>query len=322
MDELVLRYLAGTASDLEGRRVERWREESDDNARAFAELRAVWEASEVSLVDVPDPPAAQSLMDAAEERRRRGRARADRRAMLRSPWMGYGLAAAAVAALVFVVTGPRGEPAPAGILSPVESSMGAGDVVTMSLSDGSVVRVAGATTLEFPPDPEERRVMLEGRAFFAVAEGDAPFVVRTPSGEVTVHGTRFEVRADGEGMRVVVVDGRVAVSAEGGAVSLGPGEVAYVDAGARPRAVSLQDVWELLDWEGGLLVFQGTPLVDVAAELSRHFGVAVTVADPVAGERRITAWFGDEPLDEVMSAVCLVAGTPCSVQGDSVVVGG
>ena len=42
------------------------------------------------------------------------------------------------------------------------------------------------------------KVVVEGKAFFAVAAAPTPFVVSTGMGEVTVHGTRFELIAGEE----------------------------------------------------------------------------------------------------------------------------
>jgi ferric-dicitrate binding protein FerR (iron transport regulator) len=77
--------------------------------------------------------------------------------------------------------------------------------------------------------------------------------------------------------------------------------------------VDREDVWTLLEWPAGLLLFQATPLREVAGEIGRHFGRPVEVDSTVA-RRRVTAWFEDESLDEVVSAVCLVAGVKCEVR--------
>lgn len=320
MDELILRHLEARTSDIEARSVQRWREAAPDNEQHYQSVRRVWDLTRPSAGPVLPPPALEAVVAEAEVRRRREKGRGQRRAVLRSPWTGYTLAAAAVAALaLFTATGDReGERGPS--LTPVESASGVGDVMTMALSDGSVVRLARASSVEFPPDDASRRVLLEGRAFFAVAEGPTPFVVRTRDGEVRVHGTRFEVQQDPGGLRVVVVEGAVTVESAGGSVELGAGDVAYVDGGRAPRVVAT-DAWSLLEWDGGLLVFQETPLAAVADEIRRHFGRRVTLADMSLSQRRITAWFDDESLDEVVAAVCLVAGVRCSVDDDAVTVG-
>jgi ferric-dicitrate binding protein FerR (iron transport regulator) len=112
---------------------------------------------------------------------------------------------------------------------------------------------------------------------------------------------------------VVVVEGRVRLEAVSGVVEAGPGQIAFLDPGSPPRVVDHGDVWSVLEWADGLLIYEDTPLSMVAEELSRHFGRKVTLAHEALGQLRITAWFEEEPLEEVVSAVCLVAGVECEV---------
>lgn len=320
MDERIVRVLSGTATEIEQRQVERWRAESEANERTFQDAASLWSLtgrvapqSEVALPDLA------ALRDVAEERRRKAGTRALRRRTLTSPWIGYGIAAAAVLAFV-VLRAERPSRIPqTSPLSTVGSSAGTGDVTTLNLSDGSTVRLARSSRVEFPAQQGRREVVLEGRAFFAVASGETPFVVRTALGEVSVHGTRFEVRAaDGE-LRVIVIEGVVRIEGGGASVDVRPGQVAHLIRGAVPRVVDA-DVWSLLDWPSGLLVFQATPLRDVASEVERQFGRKVSVT-PAVEDRSVTAWFDDESLDEVVNAVCLVAGVQCSVADTAVVIG-
>lgn len=81
--------------------------------------------------------------------------------------------------------------------------------------------------------------------------------------------------------------------------------------GVAPVAEEAPDLWSLLDWPDGILVFQETPLVEVAAEVSRHFQQPLRVADPELGSRRITAWFQWESFTDVSDAICAVVGAPC-----------
>lgn len=320
MDELITKVLSGTATDIEARNLERWRSESAENEAAFLEVRALWALARSGAEGAAaSRPTVAAIVDEAERRRARDRAWAGWAAAVRSPWAGYGLAAAAAVALLLARVGEGGR-TPAPLLAPIESTASAGDVVTMTLSDGSVVRLAPSSRLEFPPSEEARTVVLSGRAFFAVAPAGTPFVVRTRAGEVTVHGTRFEVAASGEELRLVVVEGTVSVTGSTGSAAVTAGQVAHVGADGRPRVVTSDDVWALLDWAGGLLVFQETPLARVAEEAGRHYGRPVRVADELRG-RRITAWFSDEPAEEVFAAVCLIAGATCEVGRDSIAVG-
>ena len=175
--------------------------------------------------------------------------------------------------------------------------------------------------MEFPARVDRREVVLDGRAFFAVTADPVPFLVRTRFGDVTVHGTRFEAATTEDGLRVVVVEGAVRLEADEGSRDVGPGQVAYLRPGSPPQLVDHRDPWSTLEWEGGLLIYEATPLSMVVAEMGRHFGRRVLLTDETLGELRITAWFEDETIEEVASAICVVAGVPCEVSDDQVAIG-
>jgi transmembrane sensor len=256
-----------------------------------------------------------------DRRRRKARARSKLGSLFRSPSMAVGLSTAALLSLLFYGLRPDGEPIQEGeMLVPVETASGSGDITTLGLSDGSVVRLAADSRVEFPPGAGERNVVLEGKAFFAVAAGETPFVIQTRLGEVTVRGTRFEVLTDEESLRVAVLEGLVEVEGAEDILQVGPGQVAYLPEEGRARVEAEADLRALLSWPGGLLIFQDTPFAQVAQEVGDHFGVPFSLSDREVGARRITAWFGDEPLDEVLGALGLIAGVQCTLQDGRVIV--
>ncbi len=323
MDELILKYLSGEATDLEVHRLEKWREADPGNEVRVREARALWDAlAHVRTRPLAPHPPLDALVREAERRRQGTRTRASRRAFLRSGWTGYGLAAAALIVLAFLGTEAwRARSAPATALAAIESVAGPEQVVAITLSDGSYVRLAQGAHLGFPAAAGRREVTLEGRAFFAVSPSSEPFTVRTGAGEVTVLGTRFELRADGDGLRVVVVEGAVQVADRGGRARVLAGQVAELSGGAPPLVTTVEDVWALLDWPGGVLAFQRTPLASVARELERHFGVSVRVGDPARAHRSLTGSFQGESLEEVVEVVCAVTGIRCQVTPQGVLMG-
>ena len=328
MDELILRHLSGEATDVEVHRLDKWRAASAENEAHFREVDALWEGlGRLRSHGTARRPDVESMMAEAELRRSRSRTRRSRRALVRSPWIGYGLAAAAsIAMVVFGVGVWQGREASGTALTAVESSVvGSGRVVAMTLSDGSYLRASAGTKLQFPAEAGRREVVVEGQAFFAVATADDPFVVRTAEGELTALGTRFEVRAGGDLLRVVVVEGVVEFAGPGGRSEIRAGQVATVQGGGYPevREVrTVEDVWALLDWPGGLLAFQRTPLGEVAQQLEHEFKIDVRIEDTLAAARRVTGSFQDASLDDVVDAVCAVTGVRCSRQGDAVVIRG
>lgn len=64
---------------------------------------------------------------------------------------------------------------------------------------------------------------------------------------------------------------------------------------------------------GQFLVFQSTPLEQVARELEQHYDIRVRVVDEGVAQRTVTAWFTDESVEDVLMMICRVADVHCSL---------
>lgn len=317
MDDLIIRVLSETASSFEVERLRRWREESPENDQEFRETVELWAlTAPESVVPAHGPPSVASVLQEADGRPIPFPAPAHPEPRKKS-WMGWGVLAASVAALALGVQ--IGFPPQAAPLA-AYAATGEGSL-TVALEDGSFVRLSPGSRLEEWEAEGTREVTLEGKAFFAVSrDEDRPFVVQTGAGEVRVLGTRFEVMEEGETLRTVVVDGRVAISNQAGSVEVGPGEAAWIEDGYAPRTETVDDVFSLLSWEDGFLVFQATPLSRVAEEVARHYGRSLTVSDGDLGGRRVTAWFLGEAFEEVAQSLCLTTAAVCTVTDDGITI--
>lgn len=322
MDELIIRVLSGLAEPLEERRLGKWRAQSSQNERHFQDVARIWRATAPTAgpedrdLGPPTPDWIVARGDALRERESRRRL---------TPFSGRGrwtwAAAALLAAVSLGVWTGRDTPEPSGS-GWAEFAAGPSEATTVALSDGSFVRLDAGAALRFRLEGERREATLSGRAFFGVASDTSrPFVVRTELGETRVLGTRFEVDAGSGSLRIVVVEGRVAVSAtRGRATEVTRGQVAHVAAAGDFSVTTVDDVYEHLDWPGGLLLFQGTPLVQVAEEVSAQFAIPVELGEDVEA-RTLTAWFGDEALGEVVESICLILQAECEVRPDVVRIG-
>ena len=136
-------------------------------------------------------------------------------------------------------------------------------------------------------------------------------------------GTRFEMSSEGVELKVSVVQGQVAVTVGGGrGADVSGGQVAHLGRDGTFTVETVENVYDLLDWPGGILIFHGTPLPRVLEEMSAHFGVTIDLGDSALEARTVTAWFGDETLDEVVESVCLMVQAECSIDAGGVSVGG
>jgi transmembrane sensor len=319
MDDLLLRFLRGGTTQTETDTIRAWLRESPDNEaqlRALREILALAHARD-GRTDPGEPPLAADLI------RRAGTSRPPSKRVhrFRPPaWAMAPLAVAATAALVAL--GLLGYGRWSGgddevRLAAEELMTGAGESTTVRMSDGTVVRLGPESRLQVMPGGAGRQVVLVGRAFFAVTPDETrPFRVHTPSGSIRVLGTRFQVEAAVEDMRLVVLEGTVALASSGSEVQVQAGEMTEVRsgrAGAIQKAPGLAELSE--EWMGQFLVFQGTPLRKAAKEIEELYGVEVRILDAALGEKTLTMWFTSRPLADVLTVVCNVIDASCGIEG-------
>lgn len=323
MDDLIIRSFHGELSDLEERRLRKWCSASPENGAYYRELARLWQLEPAATPPGVSPrrPALDSIVQEAESRRGVAPLSVPTSRVSRRWWRQV----AAVAATLLLALGGAlrliVERQPYGPLEAAEFVTGNRETATVTLTDGTIVRLAPNSRLRLPRGREGRDVWLDGRAYFAV-ESDSvrPFRVYTRAGEAVVLGTRFELRTQENDLRLVVVEGRVALVAGGEKVEVDADEVSHVRDGTSPSVVKIDNAREFLDWPEGILIFRSTPIARVVRELEHHFGIPFVIDERI-GERKVTGSFTDETLDEVLTAVCRASDVRCAVVGSQVRIG-
>ena len=327
MDDIIIRVLNGQAEPIEERRLANWRSESSQNEQHFREVSAIWDwtgtaAPANDAESLPPTPTLDTIVSQGEalgrQQVRRRFARGLGRKEIR-PWAAAAVIAAVSLGVWIGRMGPMAEEA----IGTEYAAVGA-EAATVALADGSFVRLAPGSRVRFAERGELREAWLSGRGFFAVeSDAERPFLVHTDLGEARVLGTRFEITSGTTELRLIVVEGRVAISATSGrAAEVSSGQVARLGTNGDFSIETVASVYDLLDWPGGVLLFQGTPLPRVVEEVSARFGVNIVLADPALGARTVTAWFGDETLEEVVESICLLVQAECEIDVDGVSIGG
>lgn len=282
--ELLARYLAGEAGMSERAQVERWIALDPANAAFLAALQRAWEASRAThTVDVD--AAWTRVATRLNETASLAQVTASRRITFARPTVLAMAAALLLMAAVGIwrVLAP-GAPVPASHLSSRTATYTTpvGRTEVIRLPDSSLVVLGPASQMVYDPATftQERSVTLDGVAYFEVRhDSTAPFSVRAAGTLVRDLGTAFEVRARAADsvLRVVVREGAVEIQAEGGAnskVRLEAGDVARLDLGTGSiERQSHEDIERLLGWLRGELIFDDAPLIEVARELARWYGV-------------------------------------------------
>jgi len=315
-DSLLFRAIKGQTNPSEQHAVAAWRRASPEHEARYQELQAVLVVTGGGRRVASEPPPVLEVLEQAARRERttRGTTRSWRVAAV------AGVAAVLVAA-VTLQRSLAGDPSDA--FGFEEMVTGDNQTVTVALRDGSVMRLAPRSHARIRVQEGEREVHLTGRAFFSVAKRNGlPFRVKTRGGEVTVLGTQFDLDANNEDVRLVVVEGKVVLAAtRGGEAELVRGEEVRVVEGQLLPTVQLAEARATTRWVGRFLAFQGAPLSEVAREIEQAYGVTVTIADTTLSPQTVTNWFSDRPLEEVVRVVCAVVAAECEVQGSAVTMG-
>jgi transmembrane sensor len=214
------------------------------------------------------------------------------------PWAA---AAAAVGISIFAIHS-RYETSPAPVIATaVEFSQDyatrLGEVRAIQLPDGSSLTLGAYSHAVVKISGNERRVTLDrGEAYFEVTKDAArPFFVDAQTAAVRVVGTRFDVRVGSSHVRIAVDEGAVAVNDRPAAVN--GGQRIDVLANGTLTEPSRIDAGQVAAWREGRLVYEGVPLSEVVADLSRY-RAAVTLKSPAAGELRVTAGLRVEQIDQ------------------------
>jgi transmembrane sensor len=175
---------------------------------------------------------------------------------------------------------------------------GVGERATATLDDGSTVVLNTNSVLEINYSRMRRDVrLLAGQVLFKVAhDAGRPFVVAAANHEVVAIGTEFEVRLDGEKVRVALLQGRVRVepikthyASKAEVAFMTPGE--QLVASSTGVLVKPANVRELVSWQQGRVRFDNTRLADAVAEMNRYSRTRILVDDQAAAEIRITGAF-------------------------------
>jgi transmembrane sensor len=152
------------------------------------------------------------------------------------------------------------------------------------LNDGSTVELNARSRLRIRFTAHERRVdLLDGQALFTVAKNASrPFVVASRGTLVRAVGTQFDVYSSSSGTTVTVLEGTVAVTPEAAPspALVNAGQQMLIGLEGRPKMVQPASPGVATAWTHRQLIFENTPLQDVATEFNRYNRRQLIIRDP------------------------------------------
>lgn len=195
--------------------------------------------------------------------------------------------------------------------------VGADETETITLADGSSVRLSGVTRFTYPEEVPEGSApyavsIQTGKAFFDVTpRAERTFVVETPTATAEVLGTQFGVDTAPNHTDITLAEGALRVGAPDAPDTtrheLAPGQMTRVARDQAPTPPQDVNVNDALAWTG-LFLFQQTPVERIAASLSTAYDVSITVEAELAPEPVTGTFERDQPVDDVLSALAATLG--------------
>jgi transmembrane sensor len=264
---------------------EAWLSASPDNVEAYERLERIWVELET------DPDSFLKALDQSALRPAARRARPARGAT--SSRRGWIVAAMGAIAATVVVGIEVGDNLGVSTQSLVLQAP-AGQPRMFRLADGTQINLNAGSVMRVEISRSARRVvMADAEAVFDVThDSRRPFLITAGDREVRVVGTMFNLRQRGDAMALSVRRGVVEVrpvdspGAQPVRVTVGQ-QLAH----RRGQGTTLAEDGQAetaFAWTTGQLIYRDQPLSEVAADVSRRFGVPVRTADAATASLRFS----------------------------------
>jgi len=356
LEETLVKYLAGSASESERELVLHWIHEHPDHQQYFDELRSYY-----LLTKVNQKPSGFSKDESWKKIQARyykaqyfaemeQRKRSHRKTLL------YAVFSSAAAILIAFLLGYsvfKGSwirnNDPLRVQNEILVPLGAKTHVT--LADGTKVWLNAGSKLKYPDgfSRESREVYLEGEAFFNVKKDNKKmFVVKTSNLDIKVYGTEFNVKSypDENLIQTTLVKGSVAIethsdNAHKKAVFLKPNQTAIFFkstpavrdleipelknkpeiAGECAEKIVISPVANavpITSWKDNRWIIVSEELDDLAIKLERRYNVKISFASEGIKKYRFSGTLKDETFEQVLQVIQLSAPITYLIEGNEV----
>lgn len=208
-------------------------------------------------------------------------------------------------------------------------------IIRYNLPDHSIVWLQPGAFVTHPysfASKINREINFQGEAFFDVArDARHPFIIHCGKLKTEVLGTSFNVKANENesSYKVSVVTGSVAVSKQNPdhkteTVVLKPKQQAVFEKITNRMTVDVSQSNEIIDenWQSVSLVFDETPMSEVADRLQNTFRIKIEFANPAIKKCRLKVDFNNQKLPEILGMIETLLGTTYEIDGEKVILKG
>lgn len=320
IDQIIANFLSGSLTDFEREQLKEWESKSAKNAFQLKELRKLWKERSQD----------RNTINASEIKRNiwsKGVNEDGRRYNIRQSGFYQLLVNRKVAAtiIIFIILGSlyyAQQNIPSNELNTndykyISKINSPGEKSQIQLPDGSKVWLNADSKISYKENFADsiRAISLEGEAYFEVMRDSLhPFMVHTDKLSVSVLGTGFNVCAykDDNDISVALVHGSVKVlvnhPVESETILLLPGKgITYSREINDYKNFSIDEneflFGRITSWKNGILVFDGQDFNSFIKDISRWYGVKVSIQGDPPKKWHVRASFENEYLNNVLDAI-------------------
>lgn len=274
-DEILIKFLLKETNEEENRQVNQWLAADGENAKYFAQLQKIWEASgNIAPQDEPDVEVAWLKFKAKAD------ALPAQAVPIVKPLKARSQSWLRIAAVLVLAVGAWMAYA---LLRPAYIELLPSDTVSNQvLPDGSELTINKNTAISYARNFENNRSvkLLHGEAFFNVAHDKTrPFVIDVGEVSVQVVGTSFNVKHLSQHQTEVVVEsGIVKVRLGHEEVKLVKGERIFIGPTTKQLAKQPNKDQLYSYYRTGIFVSNNTPLHELVDILNEAYGSHVSVS--------------------------------------------
>ena len=202
-----------------------------------------------------------------------------------------------------------------------------GQKMTFNLDDGTKVKLNSGSKLTYQKvfDENERRVKLEGEAFFEVKRDESrPFIVETEDLVTTVLGTSFNIQSyKGEKKSMVAVSsGKVKVmkiqkvnTSENRYFLLNENQMITYSAVDNSIIKSEPVPEQVFSWKENIIDFDHSEFENIIGTLQRWYGVEFIINNGNSFDGRFKGKYDNEPLELVLEGIKGEYGFEYKIEG-------
>lgn len=184
-----------------------------------------------------------------------------------------------------------------------------GQMSNITLYDGTQVWLNSGTSLKYANDfgDKNRKIILDGEAFFKVKHNEIPFIVQLKNCEIEVLGTSFNAKSfsDENFSEVTLVEGSVKMNTLSGneIVRLKPTQQITVSDDLKNNSLKTVETGFYKSWTEGKIVFREERLADIILRMERWYNVDIRLANPKIGDLCFSGTIlKNKPFDQIAKA--------------------